>query len=72
MSCVYLKPVPFDVTEFRTAPKDVPGTIDDTAEEVTRRGGNGIAVACDHRDAKQVEALFARVREEQKYEEDGH
>ena len=25
-----------------------PGTIDATAEEVTRRGGVGIAVRCDH------------------------
>ena len=27
-----------------------PGTIDDTAEEVTARGGTGIAVRCDHTD----------------------
>ena len=26
----------------------VPGTIDDTASEVTARGGRGIAVRCDH------------------------
>ena len=49
----------------RGAPKDVPGTIDDTAEEVTRRGGHGIPVVCDHRDAQEVEWLFARVRDEQ-------
>jgi NAD(P)-dependent dehydrogenase (short-subunit alcohol dehydrogenase family) len=41
------------------------GTIDDTADEVTRRGGRGVAVRCDHRDDAQVAALFARVREEQ-------
>lgn len=48
------------------APFDrMPGTIDDTAEEVTRAGGEGIAVRCDHTDAAQVQALFARVEREQ-------
>jgi dehydrogenase/reductase SDR family member 1 len=35
-----------------------PGTIGETAEAVTRLGGRGIPVACDHRDDAQVEALF--------------
>src|SRR5215470_10871322 len=48
-----------------SASAEVPGTIDDTADEVSRRGGIGIAVPCDHRDSNQVEALFARVRDEQ-------
>src|SRR5438093_11073618 len=39
-----------------------PGTIDDTAEEVTARGGTGIAVRCDHTDDLQVVALFGRIR----------
>jgi len=43
---------------------DRPGTIDDTADEVTARGGTGIAVRCDHADDAQVEALFGRIREE--------
>ena len=38
-----------------------PGTIGETAAEVTALGGKGIAVACDHGDDAQVEALFARV-----------
>src|ERR671937_2084419 len=42
-----------------------PGTIDDTAEEVSARGGTGIAVRCDHTDNAQVEALFERIRREQ-------
>src|SRR5919204_4445255 len=42
-----------------------PGTIDDTAEELTARGGTGIAVRCDHTDDAQVEALFDRIRQEQ-------
>ncbi len=40
------------------------GTIDETAEEITARGGVGIPVRVDHRDDAQVEALFARVRQE--------
>lgn len=30
------------------------GCIEDTAEEVTRRGGHGVAVVCDHTDAGQA------------------
>jgi NAD(P)-dependent dehydrogenase (short-subunit alcohol dehydrogenase family) len=41
-----------------------PGTIDDTADEVTARGGTGIAVRCDHADDDQVRALFERIRTE--------
>ncbi len=43
----------------------VPGSIDETADEVTRAGGRGIAVACDHADEAQVKALFERVQREQ-------
>jgi len=43
----------------------LPGTIDDAAEEVTRRGGTGISARCDHANEHDVEALFKRVREEQ-------
>jgi NAD(P)-dependent dehydrogenase (short-subunit alcohol dehydrogenase family) len=39
-----------------------PGTIDDTAEELTARGGIGIPVRCDHADDAQVEALFQQIR----------
>ncbi|MET3493109.1 SDR family NAD(P)-dependent oxidoreductase [Variovorax boronicumulans] len=42
----------------------VPGTIDDTAEEVTRMGGRGIAVRCDHTREDEVKALFDRVERE--------
>lgn len=42
-----------------------PGTIDDTAEELTARGGTGVAVRCDHTDDSEVEALFERIRSEQ-------
>jgi NAD(P)-dependent dehydrogenase (short-subunit alcohol dehydrogenase family) len=42
-----------------------PGTIDDTADEVTARGGKGIAVQCDHAHDQQVERLFEQIRREQ-------
>lgn len=48
-------------------PGPLPGTITDTAAEVTALGGNGIAVRCDHHDDEQVAALFARVEAEHGY-----
>src|SRR5438105_2412410 len=48
-----------------SAVTDAPGTIDETAEEVTKLGGRGIPVRCDHRDDDAVETLFRRVAEEQ-------
>lgn len=47
------------------SPSGLPGTIDETAAEVTRLGGVGIAARCDHRDDAEVEDVFARVRDEQ-------
>jgi NAD(P)-dependent dehydrogenase (short-subunit alcohol dehydrogenase family) len=44
----------------------LPGTIGETAELVTKRGGRGIAVACDHGDDAQIKRLFERVADEQK------
>jgi NAD(P)-dependent dehydrogenase (short-subunit alcohol dehydrogenase family) len=41
------------------------GTVGDTAAEITRRGGQGVAVRCDHAADAEVEALFARVEQEQ-------
>lgn len=43
----------------------LPGSIEDTADEVTRAGGQGIAVRCDHTREAEVAALFDRVRQEQ-------
>lgn len=42
----------------------LPGTVAETAEEVTRAGGKGIAVMCDHADDAQVAALFDRIASE--------
>jgi NAD(P)-dependent dehydrogenase (short-subunit alcohol dehydrogenase family) len=39
------------------------GTIVETAAQVTRRGGRGIPIACDHADEHQVAALFEEVRD---------
>lgn len=41
----------------------VPGTIDDTAEEVTGAGGTGIPVRCDHTSEHDVARLFAQVQQ---------
>lgn len=42
----------------------LPGTIHETAAEVTRLGGRGMAVRCDHTDDEQVRALFDRIQTE--------
>lgn len=42
----------------------LPGTIEETAQEVARRGGVGVAVRCDHTVDEDVERLVARVRRE--------
>jgi len=42
----------------------MPGSIDDTADEVTAAGGRGIPVRCDHADPAQVRELIARVDRE--------
>jgi NAD(P)-dependent dehydrogenase (short-subunit alcohol dehydrogenase family) len=52
----------------RAGPKPVdgaPGTIEDTAEEVTRRGGQGIAARTDCMAEADVSALFDRVAKQQ-------
>lgn len=43
----------------------LPGTIGETAAEVTRRGGHGVAVQVDHGEHDQIAALFDQVRREQ-------
>jgi NAD(P)-dependent dehydrogenase (short-subunit alcohol dehydrogenase family) len=59
-ACVY-------VTARTTAPgtHPLPGTLGETAAEVDRRGGRGIAVQVDHGVDEQVAALFERVMDEQ-------
>ncbi|WP_018500639.1 SDR family NAD(P)-dependent oxidoreductase [Parafrankia discariae] len=43
----------------------LPGTVGETAAEVDRRGGRGVAVQVDHGDDEQVAALFEQVEREQ-------
>jgi NAD(P)-dependent dehydrogenase (short-subunit alcohol dehydrogenase family) len=52
------------ILELSQLPR-MPGSIEDTAEEVTREGGRGIPVRCDHTDAVDVERLFARVQRDE-------
>jgi NAD(P)-dependent dehydrogenase (short-subunit alcohol dehydrogenase family) len=49
----------------KTGSYPLPGTVGETATEVNRRGGKGIAVQVDHADDEQVAQLFERVRHEQ-------
>src|SRR3712207_9208378 len=42
-----------------------PETIEETADLVNQAGGQGIAVQVDHLDPEQVQALVARIEQEQ-------
>ncbi|MEU7769012.1 SDR family NAD(P)-dependent oxidoreductase [Nocardia sp. NPDC049190] len=53
------------LTGRTVSPGPLPGTITETAAEVTALGGLGIPVRCDHHDDDQVAALFAQVEAEQ-------
>lgn len=44
---------------------DLPGTIYQTAEEVSNLGGKGIAVHCDHLNDEEVKTVFQRIQTEQ-------
>ncbi|MGW4487123.1 SDR family NAD(P)-dependent oxidoreductase [Amycolatopsis sp. NPDC004368] len=52
------------VTGRTTSPGPLPGTVAETAAEITALGGTGVAVPCDHHDDAQVEAVFTRVASE--------
>jgi NAD(P)-dependent dehydrogenase (short-subunit alcohol dehydrogenase family) len=52
-------------TQGRRSEYDRPETIEETAELVTAAGGTGIAVATDHLEPDQVEALVRRIDDEQ-------
>ncbi|WP_437972117.1 SDR family oxidoreductase [Sorangium sp. So ce260] len=52
-------------TRARRSEMDRPETIEETAELVTRAGGEGIAVQVDHLEREQVRELVARVDREQ-------
>ena len=43
----------------------LPGSIDETADDVARLGGRGIAMRCDHTREEEVAQLFARVQRDE-------
>ena len=43
----------------------LPGSVDETAEETTLLGGQGIAVRCDHTQEEDVKRLFAQVQRDE-------
>ena len=49
-------------SEANRTTENLPGTIQETADEVTRRGGRGLAIPCDHRNDEEVEDVFARIQ----------
>ncbi|HEU4702108.1 MAG TPA: SDR family NAD(P)-dependent oxidoreductase [Conexibacter sp.] len=51
-------------TRAGTRTEGLPGTVEETAEEVRRRGGVGVPVVCDHHEETQVEALFVQIERE--------
>ena len=52
-------------TRRRHRTREFPWTIDETAEIVRGRGGIAFPVRCDHRNPRDVKALFERIRTEQ-------
>jgi NAD(P)-dependent dehydrogenase (short-subunit alcohol dehydrogenase family) len=52
-------------TRQARSPLNRPETIEDTADLVTRAGGQGIAVRCDHLVPADVAALVGRIEDEQ-------
>ncbi|XP_077983420.1 dehydrogenase/reductase SDR family member 1-like [Glandiceps talaboti] len=55
------------VTGRTLTPKssEYPGSLQETAEEIKKRGGKCIPVQCDHSDDNQIKDLFDKVRNEQ-------
>lgn len=43
-----------------------PGSLEETIEEIDRRGGRGVALVCDHNSDQSVAQAIARVLKEQK------
>jgi NAD(P)-dependent dehydrogenase (short-subunit alcohol dehydrogenase family) len=49
-------------TRGKRSSQGIPGTIQDTADEVTARGGVGIPIRCDHTRDGDVERLLDRIK----------
>lgn len=52
------------VTGRTAGPGRLPGTLPQTAEEISALGGVGVSYVCDHRDDDAVRGLFERIRAE--------
>jgi NAD(P)-dependent dehydrogenase (short-subunit alcohol dehydrogenase family) len=52
----------YSLGRLKDAP--LPGTLEETAVEVNRLGGRGVAMACDHADDARVAAVFERIERE--------
>lgn len=52
-------------TDERPDPTGMPGTVLKSADAITQSGGKGIACICDHCDPAQVQAVAARIEQEQ-------
>jgi len=44
---------------------ELPGTLEETVHEIEKRGGKGVAVACDHSDSSQIESLISRIEKDE-------
>jgi len=58
------RPPEYDRLLGASGMRTLPGTIEETAEAVTRAGGRGVPVRCDHTKEEEVLALFAQVERE--------
>ena len=52
-------------TERGTSRARLPGTIHDTAADVTSARGRGVALRCDHTDDVQVQEVFRRIADDE-------
>ncbi len=52
-------------TRLQSTTDDLPGTIEDAAEDVTARGGIGVPIRCDFTSESDVRFLFDRIRREE-------
>lgn len=43
----------------------LPGTVYETAEEITAAGGKGVAIVCDHADDEATAALFEQIKKDE-------
>ena len=41
--------------------KNLPGTVQQTAELITEKGGEGIAILCDHQNDEEVKGVFEKI-----------